>query len=348
MNTKKNFAFLWLNLLSCIFVVLLHVRVSYWAGPVRMAWWVENAISLLGMVAVPTFFMLSGANLLGYPKRCTTKTYFRRRLEKVGIPFVFWTIVALLWALGTGHYEMGRWTKIPAVFLTNDVNPTFWYFRPQFALYLVIPLFAIFLQAQREREKAWLDFLLALCMLQVFFIPLGRTYFPKFLETFTLPVGHGYLVYLLIGYRLVRYPLSNREFSVLSILAVIGVFLFFFGSPWITPKGHALDLRFASYLTLPLFFWAVWVFAVFTHPKGQKLWERAWNPLCDGFSKLTFGIYLVHYPILKTCDDILRNFGMDIGSVTWLVLRFLIVFTLSVILVAGLRKTAWGRKLLPA
>ncbi len=59
------------------------------------SWWFGNIIDSSVRWAVPLFIMMSGYTLLG--KKESTKYFFLKRLSRVGVPFIVWTIVYFLW-----------------------------------------------------------------------------------------------------------------------------------------------------------------------------------------------------------------------------------------------------------
>ena len=88
-----------LNVISALSVVGLHTNGCFWEFSKERWWFTANIIESVLYFAVPVFFMITGATLLDYTKRCDTKTFFTRRLKKTVIPFVFWSLVALLFQI---------------------------------------------------------------------------------------------------------------------------------------------------------------------------------------------------------------------------------------------------------
>lgn len=93
-------------------------------------------------------FMITGATLLDYRLRYSTKVFFQKRFTKTGIPFIFWSIVSIFWAVYISHYLPPDVLSNLGSFLDAIVNTKgmsiYWFFPPLFALYLVIPVFLKF------------------------------------------------------------------------------------------------------------------------------------------------------------------------------------------------------------
>lgn len=71
-----------LNVISALSVVGLHTNGCFWEFSRERWWFTANIIESVLYFAVPVFFMITGATLLDYAKRCDTKTFFIRRLKK--------------------------------------------------------------------------------------------------------------------------------------------------------------------------------------------------------------------------------------------------------------------------
>ena len=92
-----------LKILASIAVVLIHVCSNWWyALDVKSkSWMVINIFDSLCRWAVPVFLMLSGATLMDYRKHYDTKTFLKKRVLRTVIPFLFWSIVVLVWKICT-------------------------------------------------------------------------------------------------------------------------------------------------------------------------------------------------------------------------------------------------------
>ena len=60
-------------------------------------WISANIIESIFYFAVPVFFMISGCTLIDYRNKYSTKIYFKKRINKTLIPFIIWSMLALLY-----------------------------------------------------------------------------------------------------------------------------------------------------------------------------------------------------------------------------------------------------------
>lgn len=65
-----------LSVISAIAVVFLHVDAAFWEYSTDAYWASANFIESIFYFAVPVFFMISGAMLVDYKERYSTKEFF--------------------------------------------------------------------------------------------------------------------------------------------------------------------------------------------------------------------------------------------------------------------------------
>ena len=99
-NKKEDTSYITLlSVISAIAVVMIHVNAACLGnvGAENRYWFGAIVIDCISCSAVPIFFMISGANLLDYRERYSTKEYFIKRIKKTVIPFIVWSIVILIY-----------------------------------------------------------------------------------------------------------------------------------------------------------------------------------------------------------------------------------------------------------
>lgn len=80
--SKKIVYFDFLNITACLCVLGMHCNGIVHNFDGSVAWKQSMAVETLGYWAVPVFFMLSGATLMNYRKRYSTKEFFKKRFIK--------------------------------------------------------------------------------------------------------------------------------------------------------------------------------------------------------------------------------------------------------------------------
>ncbi|MEJ5913443.1 acyltransferase [Pseudokineococcus sp. 1T1Z-3] len=88
------------RVLAIVAVVLIHLLAPVVEGrgvPVGSAgWWLANVLNSATRWCVPVFVMIAGALALDPARTARPREYFRRRLSRIGVPLVVWTVFYLL------------------------------------------------------------------------------------------------------------------------------------------------------------------------------------------------------------------------------------------------------------
>lgn len=313
-----------LNVISCFSVVALHVNHNFWTYSNTKNWFYANVIESLFYFAVPIFFMITGATLLDYKRKYTTSIFFKKRLMKVGIPFLFWNIVSfvLLFVAAPQKFFGVSVSQIVNGILSTQYNESFWYFPELFAVYLSLPLFASI--GEKDRKKT-LEYLI--------FITFCVTVIGMFLESvmiittssYFVAAMSGYLLFVIVGFYISEYGIKKSIRTYLYIAGLIGLMIHTLGTYLLSIGAHQVVSNFKGYLNLPSVLYAV---AIFTFFKYVKLNETLVRILLF-FEKQTFGIYLIHWFIIRMF--FLR--GVEIITLTDKLIWTIIVFLLSWIVV---------------
>ena len=87
-----------LNILAAFAVVMLHVSLDVFApqGGGDPKWFTSFFLQAAFIFAVPVFFAVSGMNLLDYRSKYDTKTFFIKRVKRVGVVLLFGSAVCYL------------------------------------------------------------------------------------------------------------------------------------------------------------------------------------------------------------------------------------------------------------
>ncbi|GAA2002884.1 acyltransferase [Brevibacterium samyangense] len=79
------------------------------------AWWLANFIDSASRWCVPVFLMISGALALDPRRGVTPGEFWAKRVWRIGIPLVFWTVVYVLFRLYYMHGRKSDWNPILAI-----------------------------------------------------------------------------------------------------------------------------------------------------------------------------------------------------------------------------------------
>ena len=136
--------------LACLCVLVVH---AYVPGGTRGA----GLVGVINYFAVAgasiLFFMISGALVLYKPKPFFP--FMKRRLLRIALPMVIWTVIALLLGCLTPYGGGMTWHHLPQALALIPFAPqfgTFWFIYVVFGIYLLAPVVATWLQQCRRRE----------------------------------------------------------------------------------------------------------------------------------------------------------------------------------------------------
>ncbi len=343
---KQNTSYITLlSVVSAIAVVILHTNDCYWQFSTARYWITANLINAVFVFAVPVFFMISGATLLDYPMRYSTREFFRKRFIKAVVPFVAWSIICLL--LDMFYFRSISPDDLSVKFIlngfaNNSFNSVYWFFWPLFGVYACIPLFAA---VPKDKRRSLFSYLAVICFVINALIPFVIRVFSLGLTMpLSVRVGSGYLLYILIGYLLNTYETKLWQRIAIYIAGMIGLFLYSYGTQVLSfEAGRIVDtLKGATNVTSICY--ATGVFLLFRQI-GNRLMDIRWlHKLVYILKDYSFCIYLLHMPLLRA---ITKTFSFDTRSIIWRLGGVVVVVPICMAITYILRKIPIMRKIVP-
>lgn len=329
-----------LNVIACFGVVALHFNTLVYAYSPTFDWRQALSTDCLFYWAVPIFFMLTGATLLGYREKYDTRTFFLRRAHRVLVPFLAWSVIALVWKVATGQMAApaGPRSFLQLVFNAKIID-AYWFFIPLFMIYLCLPVLT---ELRSNRRALW--YLASLAFVFNVAVPslctiLGMEHNPDA----TVPMASGYLLYALLGYLLKDAELDRKARCALYAAGVVAYLVRFLGTIALSDAAGALNETFWGYQNLTCFFEAVAVFVFARNVRWDRLFgtERAQQGLAQ-VASCSFGVYLIHmfafwYGLLLTglqgADLLWRTAGPVVAyalclTIVWIAKRIPLIRTL--------------------
>lgn len=204
MNKLNRFIYVdMLRVIASVMVVAVHVGMHY-IGIFKVGsipWTTLNFVIASTKFAVPVFFMLSGAVILSSQKEETYGQFIKRRLLKVAVPFVSYSVIAyLFFAFVKGTYDFGLWDFLRR-FIEGDIIGHLWYLYALIPFYFLLPIIRKFLRAVNQKELLIFIFIM-------FCLNSGLPFLNNLLGVFSdikityYSFGYtgAYLTYVLIGY----------------------------------------------------------------------------------------------------------------------------------------------------
>jgi surface polysaccharide O-acyltransferase-like enzyme len=337
------------RILASFLVVLLHSSASLldkynehlWAS-----WWVGNIYDSIARICVPLFFMLSGYLLLGREE--PIQVFFRKRLGKVFIPFIVWSLIFVFWNI----YMEKTIPASASAFYSILFRPAYyhlWFFYAIIGLYLFMPILRVFVQ---KAEPSLLYYFVLLWMLAVAILPL----FAKFLKLnhgYDLNMISGFVGYLVLGHLVGRAPRSAKLLVASIFLAISSATVTALGTYYVTRHNeNVLDQFFYGYLSLNVIVNSASIFYIlkFFFEKVDGANTSSYLAAVRIVSAASLGIYLVHTMFLY----LLRTGGLGFvlssqqGNPLYIVpLVAFTAYTLSFLVIFLLQKIPLIKKVVP-
>lgn len=281
-----------LRVCSMLGVIYLHVA----AGGLRsfgypVLWNFSNVLACISTPAVPLFFMMSGALLLGSDRTSDLGYLFQKRIPRVLVPLLTFSLITLLYSVvrGNPQHALEGLSRL----LNTPVLVPYWFLYALIPMYLISPFMRFMVKGMTNRH--W-NYLIALWVISLTLYTI-RTFIPYdyillFTEHWTLNLNFigGYLGYFLLGAYLERWEtLPPRKLLVGCIVAVLCISIL--GTRWdVIHQGMYLD-RFTNYLTLFTMILSVCIFLLAKSTLRGKAETGKILPLLAGNS---FPVYLIH------------------------------------------------------
>ena len=292
---KSNYI-VWLDnakIFSIFAVIVGHVTSSFMASNTigSNIWWYGDIYRSMINWCVPVFVMVSGALLLDPKKKEDYVTFYKKRLSKILIPLLFWTVFYTLLVLKTGYfgdYHVPTIRELVMHLLTGTPYYHMWFLYMIIGLYLFTPFFRKIVENTTRKELKLLviiSFIIAMISTAYSILFLGADKRVLFTNQF-LP----YIPFFFAGYLINTSDYKPQKWGLWLVIA-ISVVLTAMGCYYVESVSGINNGEYfheaLSIIVVPLSFSVMLVL---------KSWDK--SILNIQFTKklasLTFGIYLIH------------------------------------------------------
>lgn len=299
---KKNYISI-LNVLACIGVVILHTFETGYTSDANFVF--EVLIRAIAYCAVPVFFMITGATLIDYRERYDTKTFFKKRLLKVIISLIIWSIIYFIINFFKGKFSINdlSFKFVFEYFFLVKTNPIFWFFVVIIGIYLAIPVISLI--PQESRRKAFLYIIIITFVFNQFLpdllyhLNLNYNYDLKFPLTYS-----GWISFIFIGYYIDKYEIVKKHRVIIYVLGIIGFLTMVVPTIFISYHKNESCSWFDEYYDAPCVLYSVSVFLFFKSKINNNQIVTKIMPFFNFVAPTTLGIYVLHIAI----RDFLRYF----------------------------------------
>lgn len=249
--------------------------------------------------------MITGATLIDYRERYDTKTFFKKRLLKVSIPLIIWSIIYFIINFFKGKFSINdlSFKFVFEYFFLVKTNPIFWFFVVIIGIYLAIPVISLI--PQESRRKAFLYIIIITFVFNQFLpdllyhLNLNYNYDLKFPLTYS-----GWISFIFIGYYIDKYEIVKKHRVIIYVLGIIGFLTMVVPTIFISYHKNESCSWFDEYYDAPCVLYSASVFLFFKSKINNNQIVTKIMPFFNFVAPTTLGIYVLHIAI----RDFLRYF----------------------------------------
>jgi len=329
-------------------VILLHISTEPVSVPigvsVNLAWWTTDFFNSIARPCVPLFVMLTGYLLL-QPSKVNEplKVFFKKRFARIGLPFIFWGAIYLVWLVAFDGVNFSLNYIVLAMLQGPYV--TFWYLYMLIGLYLLTPILRVFVAYASDNI---MKLFLVVWFVGSGIVPLGYVFgYSLSSQVFVLP---GWVGYFLLGAYLPKIKMKPRRWRLFVLMAI--------GFAWTMIASALMEISpgpetyyFYDYLTANVIAASVALFLLlisFSTTSFEKLPSVA-KKLIHTVSVNTLPIYLFHMLLVEAFQIGLFGFTLTIMSLNPAImtpLLTIIVLSISLTVVLGLKQVPFLKRII--
>lgn len=277
---------------AVVLVVTIHVAAPGFSM-LAPHWWAFNFYDSIARIAVPLFFMTTGALLL---HREHSVRSIGRRVVRITIPLLVWSAIYSQWVVGAGA---GNW---PLTILKSPVVYHLWYLYTLAGVYLFLPLFSGFYRTSTPSTRALVltGWFVGACVLP-HVASLTGTYWIGIDFSF-MPLYAGYVVLGAVSYRDVPINARSALFAFVVWVSCSGLTAYL-TCDWTHATGKPSEMFYENYAPLVV----IAAVAAFITIRYVSSWSRLQaKPVRQAMSfvaRMSFGVYLAHVLVIHSLQN---------------------------------------------
>lgn len=347
---QKNFM-PWADLIRVVaafLVVMIHVSgqvTNIWGQVPNSDWFIANIYGGIARISVALFFMISGYLLL--PRSESLGAFYRKRMPKVLIPFIVWSLIYLGWYCGN-HPGTCTPSVIQDLLLVQGAAYHLWFLYYLLGVYLIVPLLRLMVQANTDRQILW--YFIGLWLIFQPGLTMAKQFW-GFKINLSAPMASGFTGLFILGYLLGGWMLSHRTIIFSTMALLLGSLGTVIGTYLMTRNSGQFNSFFYDLVSLPVIIASAGAFLLLRWASEARIFA---SPKAHDFLRLaastTFGIYLIHVLIIEILHGWIPGFRLDsfTGNPIWSIpLVSLVVFILSFLIVRLLQKIPVLNQIVP-
>ena len=330
-----------LRIIATFAVIVLHVSASEWYDtPVKdFNWQIYNLYDSLVRWSVPIFVMLSGMFFLNPEKFIPTSNIIKKYIFRILLAIIVWGLFYQAYEI-IGKFifknESITFKRIIVAFEKIPFGPPWyhlWYLYMLIGLYLLTPIYRIFVKNAEEKYIRYLLILFFLFGLVLPFLKKVLLHFDSRLNiNFEISELINYSGYYFAGYYFSKYPINKNAKIGIYILGFLSFIFTIICTSYISIKNGEPNQYLYGNLLPTTMFEAFTIFLLIKSIDEKEFPEKKAQIISE-VSKSSFGIYLIHdfirsvlFKVGITSDFINPLLAVPVSSVVIFMISLCIIF----------------------
>jgi len=341
----------WADLIRVVaiyLVVVVHVSgqlTNVWGDIHADQWIIADIYGGIARVCVPLFFMISGYLLL--PRSESLGTFYLKRMPRILIPFVAWSLIYLGWYCGN-HPNTCTPAFAWGLLLAQGTYYHLWFLYSLLGIYLILPVLRLVFRPEPDKKVLWY-----LILLWLIFQPILNSAhkFWNFSIKISPPLATGFVCYFFLGYLLGEITLSRAKVILSMVIWVICTSITILGTYLFTHLSGQFDGFFYDFVSLNVILASSAAFLLLHWLSETKPFTSpSLHTVTRTLALTTFGIYLVHILVIEILSGWIPflHINSSMGNAIWSIpFVSTLVFTISFLIVRILQKIPVLRYIVP-
>lgn len=323
-----------LRIISIIGIICLHIMANtrdVYLYSNKKYYFILTFFDSIPRFAVPIFFMITGAFMLGRKSKENYLQFLQKRIPKLLIPLIIFCIIYYVYdgiTLNNNMAIIDFWNKFSSGL---EIKYHLWFMYSIITIYLFIPFLQKFIEKLNKKD---LKNLIIVLFIFGNLINTINTIFTRvnirFLTAFRVPDLLIYINYTFLGYYLFKYDIKTEDRKKLYIVGIISLILMPIFDFICTSDIREDNMLIA--LSIFAFFYAI-AFFVFAKYNFHKINISSKNEMfINKIANSVFYIYLVHVLVIEITRKIIYKIFIPQRLIQYSL--FFIIHSIIVIIVS--------------
>lgn len=288
---------------------------------------IASAVFFVGKLGVPLFVMLSGALLL--PKYETLEIFYKKRINKIILPWFFWSIVYLFYKNLVGILAFSSISNTLKEFIIVMLSD-FWFMPMIVGIYVVTPYLRKVVRSNISLLYLFIFWFTIFSLLPLLYL---SSLFPGTSSAGLAYIISGFSGYFLLGWYINEYGIHKLSTKMLFGCGAAGLIISLFFST--IYSDNLLFFLIHDYLSPPILIASAALFALLLKTE-KKIISLLPARIYSNLSLYSYGIFLCHVLITHLLSQLLPGLFTATAGPTvlmWLI-RAVLVYSSSAALIS--------------